>query len=119
MSDENPLFTITKSAKDGLYGLSFAPGSIAELGSALRKARRKVNGYTVEAVLQFLAEKGDPDWAGELEFDSERNLFCVRCKSKAPITKLIHRLEKRIADPSAMRRLVRAVPESLFEDVVG
>ncbi len=119
MSEEkNPLEINKNSAADG-YGIAFAPDSIAGLSSALRKARRKVNGYTVEAVLQFLAEKGDPDWAGELEFDSERDMFCVRCKEKAPLSKLVHRLEKRIADPSLMRRLVRAVPPSLFEDVVG
>ncbi len=119
MSEEKNPLEITKSAAPGGYGITFEPDAIAALSSALRKARRKVNGYTVEAVLQFLAEKGDPDWAGELEFDSERDMFCVRCKEKSPLSKLVHRLEKRIADPSLMRRLVRAVPPSLFEDVVG
>jgi hypothetical protein len=111
--------TLTIEQDDGqgpaIYSLSFAPGSVPTLARALAKARRSVNGLVVEAVMIRLSEKGDPAWAADLEFDSESDLFCVRCRRKGPLTLLLRRLEKRLADPAAMRRLVKTAPPAMLE----
>jgi hypothetical protein len=101
-----------------ICSLSFAPASIPRLGRALAKARRSVTGLVVEAVMIRLSEKGDPTWAADLEFDSESDMFCVRCRREGPLTLLLRRLEKRLADAAAMaamRRLVKAAPRAMSE----
>jgi hypothetical protein len=97
------------------YSLSFAPDRLEPLARALHRAGHPVNGYTVEAVLVHLSEKGAPEWAELLEFDSENDAFVVRCRARKPLEKLLGRLAKRLADPAAMRRLVRSVPNPLME----
>jgi hypothetical protein len=62
-----------------------------------------------------LSEKGDPAWAADLEFDSESEMFRLRCRRKGPLTLLLRRLEKRLADPAAMRRLVKGAPLAMRE----
>jgi hypothetical protein len=106
--DRNPL-TIAKY--ETCYALCFRPDEVERLAAALERAGRVVNGYSVEAVLIRLSEIGDPDWANELEFDSENDLFCVRCVRKGPLQHLLRRLERRLADPTALKRLIRSTRE--------
>ncbi len=110
--------TIEKYDGDGgtVYSVHFTPNAIENLASAISKAGRAVNGYVVEAAMIHLSEKGDPAWAADLEFDSEHDTFCVRCRRKGPLTFLLRRLEKRLADPAALRRLVRAAPLAAVEE---
>jgi hypothetical protein len=102
-----------REAEGTFYSLHFVPGAVVPLARALAKAGRPVNGYVVESVMIHLSEKGDPKWGAELEFDSENDLFCVRCARKGPLVLLLRRLEKRLADPLALRRLVKAAPPGL------
>jgi len=99
---------VTKDDDGTLYSVYLHPYEIAKLAKAIAKAGGTVNGYAVQAVMIYLAEKGDPAWAEDLEFDSENDAFVVRCPRKAPLKFLIRRLEKRLANPAALRRAVRA-----------
>jgi hypothetical protein len=115
MSGLLEILTLGDGAGGALYSLCFEPSAIPALARAISKAGRPLNGYMVEALMTHLAEKGDPEWLGELEFDSEHDMFCVRCPRKGPLTLLLRRLEKRLDDPAALRRLVRATPPSGLE----
>lgn len=90
------------------YALFFHPTAVPALAEVLTRACRPVNGYTIEATMICLSEKGDPAWAKDLNFDSENDLFSVSCPRRGPLTFLMRRLEKRLDDPAALRRLVRA-----------
>ena len=89
--------------------LSFRPDEVAPLARALRKAGRDVNGPAAEQVLVRLAEKGAPNWAEHLVFDSEADAVSVWCNERAPLVHLLRRFARRLDDPAAMRRLVREV----------
>src|SRR5262245_16468849 len=80
------------------YSVVFSPHAVARLAKAIVRAGRPLNGYAVEAVMIYLSEKGDPSWGAELEFDSENEMFCVRCRKKRPLEHLVRRLEKRLAN---------------------
>ncbi len=103
----------------GSFEISFQPGDVEQLASALARRGRAVNGYSVEAVLQHLSERGEPAWGPELAFDSEADTFVVACARKPPLVFLRRRLEKRIASQRAMRLLVKRTPDRMFEDVSG
>lgn len=106
--ERNPL---TIEHYDAWYSVQFAPDAVEQLAAAFTRAGRVVNGYTIQAVVARLSEIGEPEWANELEFDSENDAFCVRCARKAPVQHLVRRLERRLADPPALRRLIRSVRE--------
>jgi hypothetical protein len=110
----NPLEVIQLQA-GGTYSVFFCPDDVEPLAAAIEKAGHPLNGYTVEAVLSHLSEKGSPEWAQDLNFDSENDIFCVRSRRKLPLRRLVQRLQRRLDDPKAMRRLVRSVPNSLWE----
>lgn len=93
-----------------LYSLRFGPADVEPLARAIRKAGLPANGHTIQSAMVRLSEVGDPEWGEELDFDSESDMFCVRSERKAPLVHLRRRLEKRLVDPVALRRLVKAIP---------
>ncbi len=93
------------------FSITFRPDALPQLARALASAGRSVNGYGIEAFAVHVAENGSPAWAEDLEFDSENDLFCVRCTRPAPLRFLVRRLQKRLDKPSALRRDVRASAE--------
>lgn len=105
---------VTRNEDTGVYAISFFPDDVELLASAIAKGGHSVTGYSVEAVLTQLSEIGSPDWADELDFDSEADSFCVRSRRRLPLVRLVQRLRRRLDDPKAMRRLVSAVPGSMF-----
>jgi hypothetical protein len=99
-----------------VYSLAFEPDEIPALAKAIKKAGYLANGYVVESVMMCLSEKGDPKWAADLRFDSENDCFHVVCDRRAPLVFLLRRLEKRLASPAALRRLLRADLLSEFKE---
>jgi hypothetical protein len=93
------------------YFITFDPRSVVPLAKAIKRSGRDVDGYAAEAVLVRLSEIGDPTWADELTFDSESDACTVRCPRKAPLVHLVRRLEKRLAEPARLKRLVKSSPE--------
>jgi hypothetical protein len=111
MSNDGRL-TIEKHEDDERtwYSLSFAPDDVVPLAHALAASAHLVNGTAIEAVMVRLSELGDPDWASELSFNSEADSFSVTCRRRVPLVNLLRRLEKRLHDRAALKRLVRAIP---------
>jgi hypothetical protein len=102
--------------KGKVYSLAFEPDEIPALAKAIKKAGFVANGYVVESVMMYLSEKDDPTWAADLRFNSETDCFHVVCDRKAPLVFLLRRLEKRLANPAALRRLLRADRLSEFKE---
>jgi hypothetical protein len=93
------------------FTLTLGADEVPVLEAALLKHGRPTHGRALEEVVVRIVESGDPPWASELEFDSEADVLVVRCHRKAPLQHLVRRLERRLASPAALRRLVRSVPE--------
>ncbi len=93
------------------YSITFDPRNLSQLAKAITGVGRNVDGYAAEAILVRLSEIGEPAWADELIFDSEADMCLVRCTRKAPLEHLVRRLEKRLAEPLRLRRLVKSLPE--------
>jgi hypothetical protein len=112
MSEEIAL-KITKVVSDSRawYSLTFEPGDVAPLAKAFATCGRDLDGYTAEAILVRLSEIGGPAWADELELDTESSCCVVRCARKAPLVHLLRRLEKRLAEPAKLQRLIRSLPD--------
>jgi hypothetical protein len=110
---EESVLRIAKHADDEVawYFITFDPRSVVPLAKAIASAGRDVDGYAAEAVLVRLSEIGEPEWADELNFDSEADACTVRCTRKAPLVHLVRRFEKRLAEPARLRRLVKSLPE--------
>jgi hypothetical protein len=97
------------------FALHFNPVDVRTIARALVKAGRPVSGYTVEALFIELSEIGEPAWANELSFDSENDTFCVYSNSRPALASLARRMQKRLEDPAAMKRLVRAAGRGMLE----
>jgi hypothetical protein len=104
---------IAKHVEEGgaWYFVTFDPRDLSALAKAMANAGRDVDGYAAEAILIKLSEIGEPAWADELSFDSEADACTVRCTRKVPLVHLLRRFEKRLAEPTRLRRLVRSLPE--------
>jgi hypothetical protein len=112
MTDESAL-KIAKNVDErgAWYSITFDPRTLSPLAKVIASAGRGVDGYAAEAVLVRLSEIGEPAWADELIFDSEVDACTVRCPRKAPLVHLARRLDKRLAEPARLRRLVKSLPE--------
>jgi hypothetical protein len=113
MSDPLPLEVQKSTAPDGVrFWLALSPGRVPPLDRALIRAGHELTGSLFELVLLRLSEVGDPEWASELDFDSEAESCTVHCARRPPLVHLARRLARRLAEPARLRRLARSLPES-------
>jgi len=95
----------------GSYYVVIDASALPVLVKAAKARDQEVDGYLIEGILLRLSEEDSPAWADELSFDAESECCTVRAPRRVPLVNLLRRLERRLARPASLRRLLASAPE--------